>query len=67
MDVRKVAALAHLEITDEEVERLRGRLPDSHGATFVPADRPDIRVEADQAVIETCLAPWIARLAEDTA
>lgn len=44
------------------LERLRARFTHLSNATFTTSDSADIRVAADQAVIETCLAPWAAKL-----
>jgi hypothetical protein len=47
------------------LDRLRARFEGLTGAEFVASASADIRVEAEEAVIETCLAPWIAKLADD--
>ena len=49
------------------LDRLRERFAGLAGAEFVTGDSADIRVEADEAVIETCLASWTAKLADDAA
>jgi hypothetical protein len=47
------------------LDTLRERFSGLAGAEFAVSASADIRVEADEAVIETCLAPWIAKLADD--
>jgi hypothetical protein len=49
------------------LERLRGRFANLPNATFTTSKSADICVTADQAVIETCLAPWAAKLGESDA
>lgn len=49
------------------LDRLRARIPNLANATFTTGESADIRITADQAVIETCLAPWAARLGEGEA
>ena len=46
------------------LERLQARFADLANATFTASESPDIRIETDQTVIESCLAPWAARLAD---
>jgi hypothetical protein len=48
------------------LDSLRERFANLAGAEFAVNASADIRVETDQAVIETALAPWIAKLAEGT-
>jgi hypothetical protein len=49
------------------IEKLGQRFPRLAGAEFVAGESADIRVEADQTVIETCLAAWVAKLGEGAA
>jgi hypothetical protein len=49
------------------LDSLRERFANLAGAEFAVNESADIRVEADQAVIETALAPWTAKLVEGTA